>query len=147
MQHIEVPRLGVELELKLLAYVRHSHSHAGYLTYWVRLGIEPSSLWILVMFITAGPQWELLGCPFFSLFRAVPLAYEGSQARGWIGGVAAGLHHSHSNARFEPCLWPTPQLTAMVDPQPTETLIPRDARQIHFHWAMAGNPWVAFSYF
>ena len=46
------------------------------------------------MFITAGPQWELLGCPFFSLFRAVPLAYEGSQARGQIGAVAAGLHHS-----------------------------------------------------
>ena len=35
----------------------------------------------------------------FSLFffRAVPKAYGSSQARGWIGAVAAGLHHSHSN--------------------------------------------------
>ena len=31
---------------------------------------------------------------FFFLFRAVPTAYEGSQARGLRGDVAAGLHHS-----------------------------------------------------
>ena len=38
---------------------------------------------------------------FFCLFaisRAAPVAYGGSQARGLIGAVAAGLHHSHSNA-------------------------------------------------
>ena len=29
---------------------------------------------------------------------------------------AAGLHHSHSNARSEPRLWPTPQLMATPDP-------------------------------
>ena len=28
----------------------------------------------------------------------------GSQARGLIRAVAAGLHHSHSNARSKPCL-------------------------------------------
>ena len=49
-----------------------------------------------------------------------PTAYGSSQARGWIGAAAAGLHHSPSNARSEPCLWPTPQLTAMPDPLPTE---------------------------
>ena len=32
----------------------------------------------------------------FCLFRAVPTAYGGSRARGLIGAVAAGLHHSHS---------------------------------------------------
>ena len=42
----------------------------------------------------------------FCLFRTTPLAYGGSQARGQIGGAAAGLHHSHSNARSEPHLWP-----------------------------------------
>ena len=26
----------------------------------------------------------------------------------------------YSNTRSEPCLWPTPQITAMLDPQPTE---------------------------
>ena len=31
---------------------------------------------------------------FFGFFRATPTAYGGSQARGRIGAVAAGLHHS-----------------------------------------------------
>ena len=35
------------------------------------------------------------------LFRAAPMAYGGSQARGQIGAVAAGLHHSDSNAGSE----------------------------------------------
>ena len=36
----------------------------------------------------------------FLLFRATPMAYGGSQARG----PAASLHHSHSNAGSEPHL-------------------------------------------
>ena len=52
----------------------------------------------------------------FLLFRAAPAAYGGSQAKGRIGAAAAGLRHSHSNARSEPCLQPTPQLTATPDP-------------------------------
>ena len=35
---------------------------------------------------------------FFCLFRVIPGADGGSQARGRIGALAAGLHHSHSNA-------------------------------------------------
>ena len=56
---------------------------------------------------------------FFGLFAiswAAPTAYGGSQARGRIGAIAAGLHHSHSNSGFEPRLQPTPQLTATPDP-------------------------------
>ena len=53
---------------------------------------------------------------FFCLFRALPVAYGSSQARGLIRAVAAGLRHSHSKARSELCLGPTPQLTAMLDP-------------------------------
>ena len=30
----------------------------------------------------------------FCLFKATPMAYGGSQARGPIGAAAAGLHHS-----------------------------------------------------
>ena len=47
---------------------------------------------------------------FFCLFRAAPLAYGSSKAKGLIEAVAvaAGLHHSHSNTGSEPCLWPTP---------------------------------------
>ena len=36
---------------------------------------------------------------FFWLVRATPAANISSQARDQIGAVAAGLHHSHSNAR------------------------------------------------
>ena len=38
---------------------------------------------------------------------AVPVAHGGSQDRGQIGATAAGLHHSHSNARSKPHLRPT----------------------------------------
>ena len=52
----------------------------------------------------------------FLSFRATPTAYGGSQATGLIGAVASRLHHSHGNARSEPHLQPTPQLTATLDP-------------------------------
>ena len=47
---------------------------------------------------------------------AAPAAYGGSQARSLIGAVAPGLYHSHSYARSEPHLPPTPQLMATPDP-------------------------------
>ena len=50
----------------------------------------------------------------FLLFRAAGAVYGGS--RGRIRAAAAGLHHNHSNARSEPHLQSTPQLTAMPDP-------------------------------
>ena len=46
--------------------------------------------------------------------------YRDSQARAPIRVTTASLHHSHSNLGSEPSLWPIPQLTAMLDPQPTE---------------------------
>ena len=57
---------------------------------------------------------------FFSFFRVAPKACRSSQARGQIGATAAGLCHSHSNARSELYLWPAPQLMAVPNPQPTE---------------------------
>ena len=57
---------------------------------------------------------------FFFLFRAVPIAYRLSQARGQIRAIAADLGHSHSNIGSELHLKPTPQLMAMLNPQPTE---------------------------
>ena len=53
---------------------------------------------------------------FVCFFRAAAMAYGDSQARGLIGAVASRLCHSHSNARSEPRLQPTPQLMAMLDP-------------------------------
>ena len=35
----------------------------------------------------------------FCLFKAASAAYGGFQARGQIGAIASGLHHSHSNTR------------------------------------------------
>ena len=57
---------------------------------------------------------------FNLLFRAAPAACGGSWARSRIRATPASLHHSHSNVGSEPHLQPTPQLMAMLDPQPTE---------------------------
>ena len=46
------------------------------------------------------------------------MAYGGSQARGRIGAIAAGLHQSLSNVGSKPCLQPTPQLTARPGIEP-----------------------------
>ena len=44
------------------------------------------------------------------------MAYGDSQAMGGMGAIAASLHNSQSKVESEPCLRPTPQLTAMPDP-------------------------------
>ena len=54
----------------------------------------------------------------FLLFRVPSTAYGSSQPRRWIRAAAVGLHHSNSGSELP--LWPIPQLTAMLDPQPTE---------------------------
>ena len=70
---MEVPRLGVELELQLQAYptttatqdlshvcdLTAAHCNARLLTPLGEAGIEPTFSWILVGFVTAEPQWEL----------------------------------------------------------------------------------------
>ena len=57
---------------------------------------------------------------YFCHFRAAPVAYGSSQAKGGIGAAAAGLHHNPSNAASELHLRPIPQLTAELDLQPTD---------------------------
>ena len=52
----------------------------------------------------------------FFLIRATPEAYGSFQARGPIRAIAASLHHSHSDARSELSLGPTPQLMVVMDP-------------------------------
>ena len=69
---MEVPRLGVESELQLLAYTT-AHCNARSLTHWARPGIKPESSWILVGFVIC---WTMTGTPekticclnFFLLF-------------------------------------------------------------------------------
>ena len=79
------------------------------------------SLYVLNVNLLSGTSFvhifsHSIGHFFFCLFRAVPAAYGGSQARGRIGAIATGLRHSHSNTRSEPCLRPIAQLMAMPDP-------------------------------
>ena len=50
------------------------------------------------------------------LYRAALIAYGGSQARGPIRTVAAGLRQNHINVGSKSHLQPTPQLTATPDP-------------------------------
>ena len=83
------------------ASLHHSHSNSG---------SEPC-LW-------PTPQTlEMLDLFFFFLFfRTASMAYGGSQARGPIRAVAAGLRQSYSNAGSEQRLRSTPQLMATPDP-------------------------------
>ena len=79
--------------------------HCGHLLFTI-----PDTFYFIYLFIY-----------FFCLFvfsRSAPMAYRGSQARGLIGTVAAGLRHchSHSNVGSKPRLRPTPQLMATLDP-------------------------------
>ena len=57
---------------------------------------------------------------YLHFFGDAPVAHGGSQARGLIGAVSAGLCHSRSKLGSKPRLRPTPQLTATPDPQLTE---------------------------
>jgi len=61
-------------------------------------------------------QWFFCLFVCFLLFRATPVAYGSSHARGQTGTKAAGICHTCSNVGSEPCLGPTPQLMAMPDP-------------------------------
>ena len=114
LQHMEVPRLGVELELWPPAYARatatgdpscicnlhHSWilnplSEARYRTHGLMV---PSRIRFLLRYY-GNSSFSLNFVCLFCLFRAAPMAYGSSQARGWIGAVAAGLRQRHSNAR------------------------------------------------
>ena len=79
---------------------------------------------------------------FFCLFGASPKAYGASQAGGLIGAVATSLCQSHRNARSQPSLRPTPQLTVMPDPQPTELMV---LSWIRFCSITTGTPGQSFS--
>ena len=66
---------------------------------------------------STSPQLQInLFFGLFCLFRAVPMACGGSQARGQMGDGAFGLHHSHSGSGSKLHLQPTPQLMASPDP-------------------------------
>ena len=111
----------------------------------------PKSLVLSLNYLNILPVAILQSILFFfspCLFRAVPLAYGGSQARGRIEVAASHSHsHSHSNARSKPLLQPIPQLTPTPNPQLLSEVRDwtcMDTSQINFHWAMTGTPVVHF---
>ena len=133
----EVPRLGVQLELQLPAYITTTatpdlscvfdlcHSSCKH-----RI-LNPLSEARDQTHNPMAPRWfhfhcATMGTPnsvlfiylfIYCLSRATPAAYGGSQATGPIRAIAASLHHSHNNARSGLLLEPNiPQLTTMPDP-------------------------------
>ena len=94
-RHMEVPRLGVQWELQLLAYTTAiatldpsrictyttAHGYARSLTHRSRPRIEPTTSQFLVGFISAAPQWELHFIIFNGLTRCVIKFKYGSMDR------------------------------------------------------------------
>ena len=77
-----------------------------YLIYIPHLGkcIKETSNYRKDLCIKKCPQCILSFFFLFLLFKAAPVAYGNSKARGQIGAVATGLCHSHSHTRAEPTL-------------------------------------------
>ena len=100
--HMEVPRLGVQLE-QLPVYSTATTTQDP--SYIGRDGVDTGIFIFIYLFIFV----------FLPFLGPLPTAYGGSQAGGRIGAVAASQRQSHSNAGSEPHLRPTPQLTATPD--------------------------------
>ena len=73
-----------------------------YLSWWVPFSLsqhkENSFLQFFVLFCCFLVFWGFFCFVFFVFSRPTPAVYGGSQARGPIGAIAAGLRQSHSNA-------------------------------------------------
>ena len=92
------------MDLDVLSLLEVDHQRASAITLLFQAGLRSRLPFFLFV------------CLFLFVFSwAASVAYGGSQARGPIGAVAAGLRQSHSNSRSELRLQPTPQLTATPD--------------------------------
>ena len=58
MEHMEVPRLGVQSELQMPVYTT-AHGNARSLTHWTKPGIKPETSWFLIRIISTAPRREL----------------------------------------------------------------------------------------
>ena len=123
LQHMEVPRLGVQSELQLPVYATATatlwdlscicdlyHSSRGNvrsLTQWARPGTEPVFSWILVGFITTKPWWELhYACQFrYHIYQwvisyfSIIFDFTSELWKIWTASRICGssLHRSHAN--------------------------------------------------
>ena len=117
------------------------------------LGVENPARAVSQVSTVCLKEWVFVSRGFFGfflfLFRAAPVAYGGSHARGWIGAAAASLCHGHSNARSELCLWPNHSswqgwLLNSLSEARDWTSIPMDTSQIRFRLDTMGTPRVYF---
>ena len=136
---MKVSRLGVELELQLLASttamatpdlsricnLNCSLCNARSLTRWARSGIKPASLWIPAGFL---PLSHNRNSEKKSLFLEVPR----------LGNYSYSYSHSHSNVGSEQHLRPITQL--MGNLARDQTCILNDTSWIRFCSATMGNP-------
>ena len=75
------------------------------------------------------------------IFRAAPMAYGRSQARGWIGAIAAGLCHSHSLTRSEQRLQPQQHwILNALNGARDHTRVLMDTSQVCYCCATMGTP-------
>ena len=97
------------------------HGNARSLTYWARPGaciyiwhLKPIICWWALGFFPCLGYCSLFFFVFF--FRAAPMACGGSQAgvESELTGLVCTV--AHSNMGSKPCLRPTSQFTATVDP-------------------------------
>ena len=78
---MRVPRLGVKWELQLPAYTT-AQGKARSLTRWTRPGIEPTTLWFLVRFVSAVALQE--HWPFYLKSNQMNILYViGIQSMYW----------------------------------------------------------------
>ena len=108
--HMDLPRLGVQLELQLPAYAAAtaiqylSHicvyttarGNTGSLTYQARPGIEPTSSRILVKLVIAEPQWELLAWILFYIYNDFYFLFSYS----WLTGFCQFSTVTHTCIHF-----------------------------------------------
>ena len=99
-----------------------AHGNARPLTHWMRPGMEPATPWLLGGFVN---HWAMTDGNSSFFLRAATMAYGDSQARGWIGTVAVGLHPSSLQC------WILNSLSKARD----WTCVLMDTSQICFLWA------------
>ena len=108
-QHVGKQNLSIGHNCDRTATVQHEFLHA--LGFFHEQSRSDRDDYVSIIWDRITPGTFL----YFFLFMAALVSYGGSQARGPIRATGASLLHSHSNARSESHLPPTPQLMATLD--------------------------------
>ena len=109
-QHMKVPRLGVKSELQLQAYTTTTATwdpscvcnlHSSSRQHWIpnplsKAGIESTSSWMLVRFVSTESQWELQGLRFNEeLVSGIMLGTLYNLSQLILTRIIAGMSQSH----------------------------------------------------